>query len=183
MTRAPTKDFTYLQSKLEARLAGWRSKCLSWVRRRTLITLVTQTIPNYARSTFNIPNKVCNNLDSLTRRFWWKPKNHEGNFLAWRSWDKLCFPKKQGGLGFKKAKEVNNALLAKLAWMIASKRDSLCMSILRAKYKISKNWLYADSSKCVSPIWKAIEQAKNVVVKGACYIIGDGTTINDWQDP
>ena len=182
LTRAPTKDFAYLQAKLEARLAWWRSKCLFWAG-RTLITLVTQTIPIYARSTFNIPKKVCNNLDSLTRRFWWKPKNQEGNFLAWRSWDKLCFPKKQGGLGFKKAKEVNNALLAKLAWMIASKRDSLCMSILRAKYKISKNWLYADSSKRASPIWKAIKQAKNVVVKGACYIIGDGTTINVWQDP
>ena len=85
LTKAPTKDFAYLQSKLEARLAGWRSKCLSWTGRRTLITSVTQTIPIYARSTFNIPNKVCNNLDSLTRRFWWKPKNQEGNFLAWRS--------------------------------------------------------------------------------------------------
>ena len=183
MTRAPTKDFAYLQSKLEARLVGWRSKCLSWAGIRTLITSMTQTIPIYARSTFNIPNKVCNNLDSLTRRFWWTPKNQEGNFLAWRSWDKFCFPKKQGGLGFRKFKEVNNALLAKQAWMIASKIDSLCMSILRAKYKISKNWLYADSSKRASPIWKAIEQAKNVVVKGACYIIEDGTTINVWQDP
>ena len=67
--------------------------------------------------------------------------------------------------------------------MTASKRDSLCMSILRAKYKIIKNWLYTDSSKRASSIWKAIEQAKNVVVKGACYIIGDGTTINVWQDP
>ena len=104
-------------------------------------------------SSFNFPNKECNNLNSLTRRFWWKPKNQEGNFLAWRSWDKLCFPKKQGGLGFKKAKEVNNALLAKLAWMIASKRDSLCMSILRTKYKISQNWLYADCPKRASPIW------------------------------
>ena len=183
MTRAPTKSFAYLQLNLEARLAGWRSKCLSWVGRRTLITLVAQTIPIYAMSSFSIPNKVCNNLNSLTRIFWWKPKNQVGKFLAWRSWDKLCFPKKQGGLGFKKAKEVNNAFLAKLAWMIASKRDSLCMSILRAKYKISKNWLYADSPKWASPIWKAIEQAKKVVVKGACYSIGDGTTTNVWQDP
>ena len=72
--------------------------------------------------------------------------------------------------------------MAKLAWMIASKRDSLCMSILRAKYKISKNWFYADSPKRVSPIWKAIKQANKVVVKGACYSIGDGTTINVWKD-
>lgn len=29
LSRAPSKDFIYLQHKLEARLTGWRSKCLS----------------------------------------------------------------------------------------------------------------------------------------------------------
>ena len=81
LTRAPTKNIAYLQSKLEANLAKWRSKCLSWVGRRTLITSVAQTIPIYAMSSFNIPNKVCNNLDSFIGRFWWKPKNQEGSFL------------------------------------------------------------------------------------------------------
>ena len=57
------------------------------------------------------------------------------------------------------------------------------MSILRAKYKISKNWLYTNNPKQASPIWKAIKQAKKVVVKGAFYSIGDVTTINVWQDP
>ena len=36
---------------------------------------------------------------------------------------------------------MNNALLAKLAWMIASKRDITCMRILRLKYKVSEDWL------------------------------------------
>lgn len=69
LTRAPSKDFAYLQAKLEAKLAGWRSKCLSWAGRATLINSVAQTIPNYTMSTFNIPNKICNNLDSATSRF------------------------------------------------------------------------------------------------------------------
>lgn len=67
--------------------------------------------------------------------------------------------------------------------MIAFKRDSLCMNILRAKYKISKAWLqYDPPSKTASPIWRAIEDAKKVIVKGACYKIGDGTSINVWND-
>lgn len=40
MSRAPSKDFAFLQHKLEAKLIGWRSKCLSWVGRRTLINSV-----------------------------------------------------------------------------------------------------------------------------------------------
>ena len=134
-------------------------------------------------STFSIPKKVCDNIDSLSRRFWWNPKKPGGNFLAWRAWEKLCYPKNHGGLGFKKAKDINNALIAKLAWMIASKRDSLCMSILRAKYKVSEEWLYSDPPNRASPIWKAIEQAKKVIIKGACYTIGNGTSINVWKDP
>ena len=67
--------------------------------------------------------------------------------------------------------------------MIAAKRDSLYMSILRAKYKISNNWLCSDPPTRASPIWRAIEQAKKVVIKGACFSIGDGTSINIWEDP
>ena len=130
-------------------------------------------------SSFNIPKKVCNNLDALTRRFWWKPKQKEGRFLAWKAWDSLCCPRKSGGLGFKKAKNINSALLAKLAWMIASKRDSLCMRILRAKYKVKDDWLRAEASKYASPTWKARE----VVRRGACFLIGDGESIDVWVDP
>lgn len=118
LSRAPTKDFSYLQSKLDAKLTEWRSKCLSWAGRRTLICSVAQTIPNYTMSTFSIPKKVCNNLDSLSRRFWWNAKKLEGNFLAWRSWDKLCHLKNRGGPGFKKAKDINNhSLPSLLGWL------------------------------------------------------------------
>ena len=96
-------------------------------------------------SSFDIPNKICDNLDALSRRFWWRPKEREGRYLAWKDWDKPCQPKARGGLGYRKAKNFNNALLVKLAWMVASKRDYLCMQILRAKYKVRPNWLHKVS--------------------------------------
>ena len=165
LSKAPSKDFSYLQDKLEAKLMGWRSKCLSWAGRKTLINSVAQTIPNYTMFSFNIPSKVCDKLDSLTRRFWWKPNQRDGRFIAWKSWDNLCRPIKDGGLGFKKAKNINNALLAKLVWMVASKRDSLCMMILRAKYKVKNDWLCTEASKRASPIWKAIESTKGIIIR------------------
>ena len=92
---------------------SWRSKCLSWVGRKTLINTVAQFIPNYTMSTFSIPNSVCDKLDSLTRRFWWKPKQQGGRYMAWKAWEKLCSPTTTRGLRFKKAKNFNDALLAK----------------------------------------------------------------------
>ena len=74
LSRPPCKDFTFLVNKLKSKLLGWRSKCLSWARRRTIINSVAQTLPNYVMSTFSIPNKVCDRLDSLTKRFWWTPR-------------------------------------------------------------------------------------------------------------
>lgn len=66
-------------------------------------------------------------------------------------WDKLCRPKCVGGLDFKKTKEVNAALLAKLAWMVVSSKQSLCMDVLRSKYNVKEDWLRAEPRKSASP--------------------------------
>ena len=67
--------------------------------------------------------------------------------------------------------------------MIASKRDSLCMRILRAKYKVRNDWFRKNPPKKASPMWKAIEGAKKLIEKGACYLIGSGTSVDAWIDP
>ena len=182
LSKSPSKDFSYLQNKLEARLSGWRSRTLSWVDRSTLILSVAQNLPNYTMSSIKVPSSICDKLNVLTRHFWWKPINQDGKFLALKSWDKLCYSKVKGGLGFKKVVVFNNAFLAKLARMIASKRDSLCMSLLRAKYKVRQGLLYANRPKIYSQIWKAIKDTKSIILKGACYQLGDGSSINVWND-
>ena len=144
---------------------------------------MAQALPTYTMSTFDIPTKACDKLDALTRKFGGIQKNPNGSYLAWLAWEKLCLPKGIGGMGFKKSKDFNKALLAKLAWMIASKRDSLCMNLLRSKYKVKENWLQSEPSKNASPIWKEIEKTKPLIAKGACYLVGNGASINVWVDP
>lgn len=80
MSRAPSKDFAYLEDKIEAKLSGWRSKCLSWAGRRALINSVALSILISTMSSFFIPNKVCNRMDGLIRRFSWKPTNMKADF-------------------------------------------------------------------------------------------------------
>lgn len=92
--------------------------------------------------------------------------------MAWKAWNHLYQPKENGGLGFRHTKDFNKALIGKLAWMVATKSDSLCMRMLRSKYKVRENWLRRDDAKNGSR--KAIEKAKHLLVKGACYVVGDG---------
>lgn len=40
-----------------------------------------------------------------------------------------------------------------------------------------------DTLKKASPIWKAIESTKSIITKGACYMIGDGKSVDVWLDP
>jgi hypothetical protein len=67
--------------------------------------------------------------------------------------------------------------------MIASGRNSVCMSLLRSKNKVRTNWLRQPPSKKTSPIWKAIENAKKYLQPGTCYAVGDGKSISIWKDP
>ncbi len=83
-----------------------------------------------------------------------------GRFLAIKSWASLCFLKKDGGLGFRKNKDFNHALLSKLDWMMASSRESVCMDMLRNKYMVKEDWLRNPPPKIASSVWKAIENAK-----------------------
>ena len=112
---------------------------------------------------FDVPVRNCDKLDLLSRRFWWKPKEKEGRYIAWKGWNRLCQPRCVGGLGFKETREVNKALLAKFAWIMASGKQSLCMEVLRSKYKVKEDWLRLKPSKFASPTWRAIERAKKLI--------------------
>jgi hypothetical protein len=62
-------------------------------------------------------------------------------------------------------------LIAKLSWMVTSNRNSICMELLRKKCKVRRDWLSKEPMKTASPIWRAIEKTKKIVLKGACYMV------------
>lgn len=81
-------------------------------------------------------------------------------------WDNVCKPKALGGLGLRKCKFNNQALVSKLGCRLINEDKPLWVKILKNKYKVPqnpRNWTLKTSP---SPVWKSIHSSKNILSKG-----------------
>ena len=74
--------FAKIKEKVGKKLAGWKEKMLSMGGKEILIKAVAQTIPIYTMSCFQLPNGLCDDLESMMRNFWWGQKDQETK-IAW----------------------------------------------------------------------------------------------------
>ena len=179
--RSKIKAFEDLSAKVWKKLQGWKEKLLSQAGREILIKAVTQAIPVYAMSCFRIPDGICDSINSMTSNFWWGQKTNERK-THWKSWHGMCSSKADGGMGFRNLKFFNLALLAKQAWRIIHHPNSLIGRIFKAKYFPRCTFMEADIPNHSSFIWRSITQAREVIVKGSRWCVGDRATIRIWQD-
>ena len=129
------------------------------------------------------PKGLCKQLDAIVRRFWWNPISGVGSYSSPIAWASLCWPLKEGGLGFRKFWEFNQALLSKLARWLLTGKDCLCINLLWTKYKVRNNWLNHKASSSISLVWKSLEGIKQLIAQGACIMIGSGESVRIWEDP
>lgn len=67
-----------------------------------LIKSVIQAISSYISSIFLLPNSLCEEIERLMNKFWWLSDMEETRGIRWMAWDKMCVPKKLGGMGLRK---------------------------------------------------------------------------------
>ena len=94
------KAFNRTTDQVGRKIAGWKGKLLSNAGREILIKAVAQATPTYTMSVFKLLETLCKELNSMMSNFWWGKKEKERK-LAWVSWEKLCLPKNDGGMGFR----------------------------------------------------------------------------------
>ena len=110
--RSKRNTFAELKARVASKLAGWKAKLISTAGKEVLIKAVIQAVPTYTMSCFKLPKALCDELTSMVSQFWWGQKKEERK-MPWLSWEKICLPKEQGGMGFRDLKTFNLALLAK----------------------------------------------------------------------
>ena len=61
--------FSYLKDRIWKKLQGWKGMLLSRARKEILIKIVAQSIPTYTMSVFQLPLKLCDELDTFVPNF------------------------------------------------------------------------------------------------------------------
>ncbi|XP_060961965.1 uncharacterized protein LOC133032133 [Cannabis sativa] len=83
----------FLKEKMRKRVESWDGKFLSRAGKEVLLKSVAQSLPNYAMSIFLIPKGICDELEKMMCKFWWKSSSKGGTGIHWMNWDRMCAPK------------------------------------------------------------------------------------------
>ncbi|XP_019197085.1 PREDICTED: uncharacterized protein LOC109190941 [Ipomoea nil] len=133
-------------------------------------------------SIYLLPKTLCAALERLMNRYWWGQKGAD-NSIHWLAWDRMCAPKKYGGLGFKRLHEFNVALLGKQGWQLLTNPDSLLAQVFKARYYPTTTFYGAVMGGNPSYVWRSIMAGQELVRTGYRRRIGNGRTTKVWSHP
>ncbi|KAM1798186.1 hypothetical protein ACFX12_032285 [Malus domestica] len=131
--RNKKQTFSFIKERVTQRLNGWKSKLLSSAGNELFIKVVVQTLPSYTMNWLLLPKTFCDELHQLMVRFWWGNGSKDQK-IHWWSWEKMCKPKAEGGLGFRDLYAFNMAVLSKQGWGVFHQPTSLVARVLKARY-------------------------------------------------
>ncbi|XP_039068130.1 uncharacterized protein LOC120214252 [Hibiscus syriacus] len=157
---------------------SWSTKLLSLGGREVFIKLLLQSIPVYTMSIFLLPNNLYRELEAyrsilvaeISVKTWYPLVDLVLSHSAEDLWG-------HGDLG-----KFNIALLAKQRWGLISNPSSLVARLLRAKYFPNSSLLQASLGGHPSLIWRSIWSARRLIEMGIGWRIGNGHSVDIWND-
>jgi hypothetical protein len=170
----------YLQpvaDKIKAKLAAWKASLLSIARRIQLVRSVVQSMLVYSISIYAWPISLLRDLERWIKNFIWSGDINQRKLVT-VAWKKVCKPLAQGGLSIRSLVTLNEASNLKLCWELFNSQEQWAC-ILRSRTFRSRKCI---SYHIHSSLWSSVKAEYRVVLENSRFIIGDGSTINFWND-
>ncbi|KAK5777246.1 hypothetical protein PVK06_045213 [Gossypium arboreum] len=125
----------FFVDKARSKLCSWNTKQLSLAGRITLGQSVLLSIPSYFMQSMMISKGLCDEIEDMVRQF--ICGSTSGNRkIALVSWDSICQPKLNGGLGIRSLCDQNTSFMMKLGFKLLTDCSSLWVKVLRSKYGV-----------------------------------------------
>jgi hypothetical protein len=173
--------FQPIMNRFTKRLTNWCEKYCSHAAKETHIKAVAQALPGYAMGVFKMSVGFCNQYEKLIRDYWWGDEEGQRT-VHWLAWENLTKPKSRGGIGFRDIKLFNQALLARQAWRLIHRPESLCARVLKSKYYPKGNILDTVFASDASQVWRGMEFGLELLKKGIISRIGNGKNTQIFRD-
>ncbi|XP_024015880.1 uncharacterized protein LOC112089134 [Eutrema salsugineum] len=179
MTKA---DYAPLVEKIKTCIRSWKICHISFAGRLQLLASVISGILNFWMAAFQLPNSCIKEVESLCSAFLWS-----GPILNPRkakvSWEDVCKPKVEGGLGLRSLREVNMVCSLKLVWRFLFNMPSLWASWLRCRYvKGNSFWSLPESPPHSSWIWWRMLKIRIVAQRFYYMEVNNGERTSFWLD-
>ena len=125
--------FSFVQDRLNIRVNGWTFKFFTKGEKEVIIKSVITALPNHTMSCYHLPKATVKKLTSAVSQFWWSPgRSIRG--MHWKSWDRVCVAKDEGGLGFKDITDFNTVMLGKQLWRLIERPNTLFSRVFKGRY-------------------------------------------------
>ncbi|XP_048490396.1 uncharacterized protein LOC125492264 [Beta vulgaris subsp. vulgaris] len=172
-------DYLDLLDKTTDRIRGWQAKLLNMAGRCTLIKSVLNSYPLHVMQTNILPIGVLNDIQKNAKRFLWN-KVGQRHYISRTSWDQVCKPMIEGGLGIRDLRHWNFCFMAKLGWIFLTQPSKLWVKILKSKYCKGSNFMDVIPNVSHSTIWRDILKGRDLLRQGLILNVGNGQDISLW---
>ncbi|XP_075497412.1 uncharacterized protein LOC142534428 [Primulina tabacum] len=171
--------FDPLVQMVSKKLEGWELKTLSPGSRMTLLRSVLLSVPIYMFQVVQPPLAVMERLENVFNGFLWGSRSLDKKW-HWARWSRACLPVSEGGLGFRRLKDIVDSFSIKL-WFRFRQGSSLWAKFMMRKYCQLVHPAYVSSAGFISPTWRRLLKIRARAESGIRWRIGVGD-VAFWDD-
>ncbi|KAL0293203.1 UNVERIFIED_CONTAM: Retrovirus-related Pol polyprotein from type-2 retrotransposable element R2DM [Sesamum radiatum] len=180
-SRLTIADCQPILQKIDARITGWGGMMLSFAGRVQLIKSVLSALQVYWAMAFILPKHIIKEIEKRLRNFLWRGSSEMG--YAKVSWQKVCRPVSEGGLGIRDIQSLNQGLMSRHLWrIIMHDRTSIWVTWI-LQYRLQEYSVWTIRARSGTWGWRKLIRLRDILRPFILYRIGGGSSFSLWHDP